>query len=261
MATAGEMFRDLMHALGFLSRVPLPGRYFVGYSGSLDRASGTFAVAGALIALPGALLFGLCLHFDVSPNLAALLALALQTGLTGGLHEDGLADCADGFGGGRTRDRILDIMKDSRLGAYGGMALVFSFLLRMEALAVIGVASGPLAAALAVVAANAASRAALVWHWSDLPPAKSAGVAAGAGQPTAAASLVAIASGLVLYLLLTGSALGPLPSVAGAVAVVLAMLAFRRLTRGKIQGHTGDTLGASEQVAEMAVFVALALVS
>lgn len=258
---AGDMLRDLVHALGFLSRVPLPGRYFEGYDGSLKRASGTFAVAGALIALPPSILFGLCLHFDVSPNLAALLALGLQTGLTGGLHEDGLADCADGFGGGRTRDRILEIMKDSRLGAYGGIALVFSFMFRMEALAVLGVAAGPTAAAMVMIAVNAASRAALVWHWSDLPPAKSAGVAAGAGQPAGLSTIVAIASGVAIYVLLIGTSLGSLPCLAGAVCLAAAMLGFRRLTRGKIQGHTGDTLGASEQVAEMAIFVALALVA
>jgi adenosylcobinamide-GDP ribazoletransferase len=258
MLEGQEFLREIGRALGFLSRVPVPARFFAGHDGSMRQTSGAFAVAGALIALPPAFLLGLLLHFDVKPELAALLALALQILLTGGLHEDGLADCADGLGGGRTRERMLEIMKDSRLGAYGGLALILSLGLRTEALA--GTAdAGPLAAGLAMVAVNAASRAALVWHWRALPPARADGVAAAVGQPDEAALKMALVSGGAISGVLVIWGFGVATAVAAALVAAVAIALFTRLVRGKIQGHTGDTLGASEQVCEIALYVALAI--
>ncbi|MCD2177210.1 adenosylcobinamide-GDP ribazoletransferase [Rhizobium sp. C1] len=253
-----DILKDIIRALGFLSRIPFPGRFFAGHDGSMRRTSGAFAIAGALIALPPALLLGLLLHLGVKPELSALLALALQIGLTGGLHEDGLADCADGLGGGRTRERALEIMKDSRLGAYGGLALILSLGLRTEALA--GLAPhGPVAAGLAMVAVNAAARAAMVWHWSALAPARVGGVAAAVGQPSGSAVIVALSSGLLIYGVATIHAYGWGVALAGALAAMLASWLLARLVRGKIQGHTGDTLGASEQICEIALYVALVI--
>ncbi|MCD2171591.1 adenosylcobinamide-GDP ribazoletransferase [Rhizobium sp. C4] len=258
MVGPDELVSETARALGFLSRIPMPARFFVGHDGSMRTTSGTFAVAGALIALPPALLFGIFLYFGVKAELAALLSLALQILLTGGLHEDGLADCADGLGGGRTRERMLEIMKDSRLGAYGGLALILSLGLRTEALA--GIASlGPLAAGLAMVGINAASRAALVWHWSALPPARADGVAAAVGQPDAAALKTALITGGLIYALTILPGLGAGPAIAGAIVAGLAIALFTRLVHGKIQGHTGDTLGATEQICEIALCVALAV--
>lgn len=258
MVDALKFLKEIGRALGFLSRVPVPARFFAGHDGSMRQTSGAFAVAGALIAVPPALLLGLLLHFDVKPELAALLALALQILLTGGLHEDGLADCADGLGGGRTRERMLEIMKDSRLGAYGGLALILSLALRTEALAGIAEA-GPLVSGLAMVAVNAASRAALVWHWTALPPARVDGVAAAVGQPDGAALKIALISGVAIYGVTTIWGFGAAQAVAAAFVAALAVALFTRLVRGKIQGHTGDTLGASEQVCEIALYVALAI--
>ncbi len=258
MVGPDEFLKDIARALGFLSRVPIPGRFFAGYDGSMRRTSGAFAVAGAVIALPAALLLGVLLHFGVRPELAALVTLALQILLTGGLHEDGLADCADGLGGGGTRERMLEIMKDSRLGVYGGLALILSLGLRTEALAGIA-ATGPVAAALAVIAVNAAARAALVWHWSFLPPARVDGVAAAVGQPAGAALITALISGGLIYAIATVSDLGLARALVSAVVATLATILFARLVRGKIQGHTGDTLGASEQICEIALYVALAI--
>jgi len=259
MLSGEEFLNEIGRALGFLSRLPIPARFFAGHDGSMRQTSGAFAVAGALIALLPALLLGLLLHFDVKPELAALLALALQILLTGGLHEDGLADCADGLGGGRTRDRMLEIMRDSRLGTYGGLALILSLALRMEALA--GIAdAGPLAASLAMVAVNAASRAALVWHWTALPPARADGVAAAVGQPDDAALRMSLVSGGLIYGAATMWGFGITDAVAAALVGAIAVVLFTRLVRGKIQGHTGDTLGASEQVCEIALYVALAIV-
>ncbi|HWU60638.1 MAG TPA: adenosylcobinamide-GDP ribazoletransferase [Ensifer sp.] len=253
-----ELVSEIARALGFLSRLPMPARFFAGHDGSMRRTSGAFALAGAVIALPPALLIGLLLHFGVKPELAALLALALQIFLTGGLHEDGLADCADGLGGGRTRERILEIMKDSRLGAYGGLALVLSLGLRLEALAALS-GLGPLPAALSMLGVNAASRAALVWHWFRLVPARTDGVAAAVGQPDCTALGAALISGGLLYAFTILPGFGAVSAVAAALAAGLAVALFTRLVHGKIQGHTGDTLGATEQVCEIALYVALAV--
>lgn len=259
MRNADGFVADLMRALGFLTRFPLPGRYFAGHDGSMRRTSGAFAIAGALIAVLPALLLALLLHLQVKGELACLLALALQIGLTGGLHEDGLADCADGFGGGRSSDKALEIMKDSRLGAYGGLALILSLGIRTEALAAIAQTTGPAAAALAMLAVNAAARAALVWHWRILPPARPNGVAASVGQPSASAMYVALVSGICLYAVGTIPFLGAASSAIGAVIGLAVTALFSRLTHGKIQGHTGDTLGAGEQLAEIGLLIGLAI--
>lgn len=250
--------KEIARALGFLSRLPIPARFFTDHDGSMRQTSGAFAIAGALIALPPAILLGLLLHFDVKPELATLLALTLQILLTGGLHEDGLADCADGLGGGRTRERMLEIMKDSRLGAYGGLALILSLGLRTAALA--GIAdAGALTAGLAMVAVNAASRAALVWHWTSLPPARPDGVAAAVGQPEDTALKTVLISGGVIFAVVAIWGFGLADTIAAALVATAAIALLTRLVRSKIQGHTGDTLGASEQVCEIALYVALAI--
>jgi adenosylcobinamide-GDP ribazoletransferase len=256
-----DLLAETVRALGFLSRLPLPGRFFEGHDGSMRKTSGMFALAGSVIALPPALVLTLLLHYDVRPELAALLALALQIALTGGLHEDGLADCADGLGGGRSRERMLEIMKDSRLGAYGGLALILSAGLRMEALASLGASAGPIAAGLAMVGVNAAARAVLVWHWAALPPARPDGVAASAGQPDGMALNIAMVSGALVFGLALMPTLGIAAPLISAMIAALCALAFTRLVRGKIQGHTGDTLGACEQIAEIALYAALAVMA
>lgn len=253
-----SLFAEIMRAIGFLSRIRVPGRFFAGHDGSMRHTSGAFAIAGALIALPPALVMALLLHAGAKAELAALLVLSLQILLTGGLHEDGLADCADGLGGGRNRDRMLEIMKDSRLGAYGGLALILSVGLRTAALAGIA-AAGPLAAALCVITVGAASRAALVWHWSELPPARADGVAASVGQPDSAALMLALGSGGAIFFVSTLATFGPAATFTSAALAALATFFFTRHVNGKIQGHTGDTLGASQQLCEIALYVALAI--
>lgn len=254
-----DFIGETARALGFLSRLPIPQRFFAGHDGVMRATSGMFAIAGLIVAIPPALFLFILLYFGIRPELAALLALALQIGLTGALHEDGLADCADGFGGGRTRERMLEIMKDSRLGAYGGLALVLSIGLRLEAIAAIGASAGPLVAAAALLAANAAARAALVWHWSALAPARVDGVAAAVGQPDKRSRDMALATGVLSLALLLIPTAGGVAFLTSALLALVAALAFTRLTRGKIQGHTGDTLGACEQTVEIAIYVALAI--
>jgi adenosylcobinamide-GDP ribazoletransferase len=184
---------------------------------------------------------------------AALLAIATLTLLTGGLHEDGLADTADGFGGGKTMAARLEIMRDSRLGAFGGLAMNFVLLLKAAALASVGV--DPLAGLVALLAAAGISRAAALWHWQDLPSARTDGLAVSVGVPEKNALTVAAATAGLMAL-----AALPLFGVSVLVALLLAGLVtvgLSALCRRMIDGHTGDTIGAAQQLAETAVLVGL----
>lgn len=255
----GNYAADVARAVAFLSRIPTPSSAFVEFNGKLDRASRAFPVAGIVIALLPALVFMvmLCLHAD--RLMSAFAALAVQAALTGALHEDGLADCADGLGGGRDREHALSIMKDSRIGTYGASALILSFALRAAALAAVARAAPPLAAALAIPAIACISRGALVWHWHRLPSAKPDGLAVAAGQPSEGTMHMALASGCLLSALLLWPSLGLLPLVCALLACGLSVMAFTRFVRRKLAGHTGDTLGAAQQISEIAAVCALAM--
>ncbi len=139
-----------LSAAGFLTRLPMPG--WVGWADDrMIRASRYFAAVGALVGLAGGLVWWLA--GQVAPGaVAAGLALAAMIWLTGALHEDGLADCADGLGGGETGEQALEIMRDSRVGSYGALALVFSVGLRWVALAALAPGWGLLALVLALAA-------------------------------------------------------------------------------------------------------------
>lgn len=253
-----EFLGDLARSLGFLSRLPVPSRFFEGRDGSVSRAVQAFPSAGFLIAIPPALLLALLLAMDADPLLSSLIALGALTLLTGALHEDGLADAADGFGGARDREHALAIMKDSRNGSYGVIALILSFGLRAVALSVLA-GPAPTLPALAMLASAAGSRALMVAHWHALPAARDNGVAAGAGRPNSASRNIALASAVLAVLVLLWPVAGLLPLVLAAGLSALAALGLTRLSARRIGGHTGDTIGATQQVSEIAFLVTLAL--
>jgi cobalamin 5''-phosphate synthase/cobalamin synthase len=253
-----EFLADLARSLGFLSRLPVPARFFEGHDGSVSRAVRAFPAAGVVIAAVPALVLALLLQLDAGPLLSALIALALLTILTGALHEDGLADAADGFGGGRDREHALSIMKDSRTGSYGVIALILSLALRATALAALAEREAALPA-LGLMAAAAVSRGLMVWHWALLPPARTNGVAVGAGRPTAAARTFALASAALLALLLLLPTTPLFPVLVAGTLAALAALGVTRLATRRIGGHTGDTIGATQQTGEIVFLVSLAL--
>ncbi len=250
---------DLARAMGFLSRISMPKRFFVGHDGSLSRTVQAFPLAGILIGLPVAACFGILTAMNADPVLAAFLALGLQALVTGCLHEDGLCDMADGFGGGRTRDSILTIMRDSRIGTYGAVALILSFGIRVSALASLAGHLTPFESPMLVLAVAAISRTAMVWHWSATAPARTDGVAASSGAPEEQAALIAYGTCAAACILLLWPAAGLLASVVAAGAVAGLVQAHSRYVTAKIGGHTGDTIGASQQISEIAAFSALAL--
>lgn len=248
---------DTARALGFLTRIPVPSRYFEEDDGSFVRTSRAFPLAGLISALPvaAAVFLGTC--FGVSSLLIASLAIAVSIGLAGALHEDGLADVADGFLGGKDRTDRLKIMKDPCNGTYGTLALIVSFALRVSAVSTI-VTTSPWSAALALIASGVAARTALVWHWVALPSARPGGTADKVGQPDEESLTFAIITGVSLVLLTTFFAAGVNACILLLVFVSASSIGFVHLCRDKIDGHTGDTLGASAQIAEIAALMALA---
>ena len=257
--TIAAFTTDIARSIGFLSRLPVPDRFFDGHDGSMAQMVRAFPAAGFLLSIPAALAILLVLGLTGKAVMAALIGLAIQTAITGALHEDGLTDTADGLGSRGDRARALEIMRDSRIGTYGAVALVFSLALRVTSLALLFDALGPLAAAALFCALGALSRAALVWHWYRLAPARNDGVAAASGTPFRHATMVALSSGVLLFLVV-GLIILPLGAVVfSGMVVALAILAFTRHVDRRLGGHTGDTLGASQQIAEIGALTALAL--
>jgi adenosylcobinamide-GDP ribazoletransferase len=235
-------------AAGFLTRLPL-GSAGAEAARPLAEASWAFPLVGLVIGLIGGFVYALAAWLGVPPLPAALLALAATALATGALHEDGLADVADGFGGGADAAEKLAIMRDSRSGAFGVLALVFSVGLRAAALAALG-DGGRVTAVL--VAAHALSRGLLPLVLRALEPARRDGLGAAAGRPEAANAWAA--AGLGALIVLFGLDLGR-----GIVAVAAAALAaglIAHVARRQIGGYTGDVLGAIEQGGEIIVMLA-----
>ena len=212
----------------------------------LDAAAWAFPLAGLLVGLIAAGVMVAALALGLSPPVAGGLALAAQVITTGALHEDGFADLCDGFWGGTTRERRLEIMRDSRIGSYGAVGLILSLGLRWLGLATLA----ELEAIGALIAVAMASRVAPAALMAWLPAARPDGLGAqGKGVGTASVILAALLGGLPMLLLPQGwTALG----VAAFAVATLAVIAWR-----KLRGQTGDVLGAGQQVAEAAMLLTL----
>ncbi|TDH35984.1 adenosylcobinamide-GDP ribazoletransferase [Pseudohoeflea suaedae] len=254
-------FRDIpaetTRSIAFLSRIPVANSMFGPAPWKISGAVGVFPLAGIIITLPAALLAALLSWFGIPAALIALLTLVTMVLITGALHEDGLADCADAFGAGGQRSRILDILKDSRIGAYGTLAMIFSIGLRAVALTVLIAVGPPLAMAATLLSAAALSRALMVWHWRRLPAARTDGVSAGAGRPAPQSAWMALAIGIGTALVLPVTQAGFLAAFVAVLFAVLATDLWTRYVDGKLAGQTGDTIGAAQQIAETVFLVTL----
>lgn len=237
--------RDVGFCLGFFTRLPVPA--FVHEGRSLAQAIWAAPLAGLLVGVVGAAIFFLADLSHLSPGVSAALALAAMMAVTGCLHEDGLSDTVDGFGGGRTRDHRLDIMRDSRIGSFGAAALCLSILIRWSALQDL---AAPVPVMLALVAAHAASRALLPAFMRLLPPARPAGLSAGVGAVGWPVVSIALAIGVVSL-----AVLGLVAMLSGAVLLFAVFTSFRLLCLRRIGGQTGDTLGALQQFAETTILL------
>lgn len=237
---------DMALSLVFFTRLPLPVFDFQGRT--LAQAIWAAPLAGLVVAAIGAAVYGIAVGCGLAAGPSAALALASTLLATGCLHEDGLSDVADGFGGGATRERKLEIMRDSRIGSYGAAALGLSLLVRWSALSELG---APAQVLVALLAAHMASRGILGAFMHLLPPARTEGLAAKAGTVSGnIATIGAVIGALPLLLFGIGGAF--------ATALVLGLLffTFRAICQRQVAGHTGDTIGALQQLAEIAVLLA-----
>jgi adenosylcobinamide-GDP ribazoletransferase len=221
---------DLKASIAFLTRLPV-AHAPPAAGADLARAAWAFPLAGVLVALIAAVIYAVAHKIGSPPWVAAALAVAATLAVTGCLHEDGLADTVDGFGGGDTRERKLDIMRDSRIGTYGVCALTLSILLRVGALASLG---NPIPVFMALV-----------------PPARSDGLAYAAGRPSGERVITAS----VLGILILAIALGPTLGIAALILLLVAIVLMAWLSVVQIDGQTGDVLGAVEQVGEILILL------
>ena len=242
----GSWQRDFRTALGFFTRLPV-GR---APDGKLAAAARAFPLAGLVVGLIGAFVYLGAVKIGLSGLLAALLAVAATGALTGALHEDGLADVADGLGVRGDRDRKLAVMKESHIGSFGTLALIFATAIKVAALAALGT---PELVAGALIATHALSRGVLPLAMRSLPLARPGGLADHAGKPSAEGVYWSLGLGLASALF---SVYLPAALVALVAAVAAAVL-IGKLAERQFGGYTGDVLGAIEQVAEIAVLVNL----
>ncbi|QRM28109.1 adenosylcobinamide-GDP ribazoletransferase [Microvirga sp. VF16] len=251
---------DLAHCVRFYSRLPVPALPWEQNAHALPsfpRLVRMIPLAGLVIGLLPAALLGLALTLGLGPWLSAILAVAAMVITTGGLHEDGLADMADSFGGS-TREKRLEIMRDSRIGSFGASALFLSLALRIGALATLASRIDGSAVIAVVLIVASLSRTAGLMPLVFLSPARRDGIARSVGQPARETFWLAagIAGGISVIL----GAIAGLPPSGIALMLVLSALSGAALTgfaSRHLGGQTGDVAGAAQQVAEIAALIGL----
>ena len=239
-------------AISFFSRVPLPEKItrHIDTNTTLASAVFFFPVAGFVIAIVPALVW-FAANLVVSPLIAAGLAIACGLLITGALHEDGLADCVDGLGATHDREKALEIMRDSRVGTYGAIALIISIGLRWMLLADFA----PLTGVLALVLCHSASRATITIaiQFADYARADGLGKSVDDGMPEFG-FILTMAIAFVLGLALSG--IWGIIAVAGSALTAWLMLLW---LKSRLGGYTGDGLGAMQQIAEITILLVLSV--
>jgi adenosylcobinamide-GDP ribazoletransferase len=250
-AKAGP-FYGLLIAIQFLTRLPAP-KDLNPDKDEFGACAPWFPVVGLIVGGLTALLTALLLSLSLAPGIVAIVAVFFGVLLTGAFHEDGLADTADGFGGGWTKEEILRIMRDSRIGSYGAVSLVALFALRFGALWGMNPAAWPAA----FIMAHVLSR------WSILPLMKTQPYAR-ADQPGLGKPIVERITSLgfmagTVFTTLICVILGGWVGVKCLIAVTMVLFAAGRFFRKRIDGMTGDCLGAVNVTCEVVVLLIIAL--
>lgn len=240
--------RDIPAALGLLTRLP----FRVDAVWAMDRGARSawaYPFAGIVLGLGGVIVALALTHMSVPPSMIGLIIVAAWVFCTGALHEDGLADTFDGLWGGWDRQRRLDIMKDSRIGTYGVIALALSLAARWQGVT-FAVEAGWWWTLAAIPTASRAVMPALM----RMPNARPGGLSSKVGAPPVIAARTALAIGVVSLI--------PLMSTGLWVASIIAALALivRQVAMTKIGGQTGDILGAAQQLTEVGAWIVIAAV-
>ncbi|NVM80134.1 adenosylcobinamide-GDP ribazoletransferase [Duganella sp. SG902] len=246
-----HQLRLFFTALQFFTRLPIPG--WVGFDPAwLNQASRYFPLVGVVVALITAATYALAAWLLPAP-VAAIISTAIGIYATGAFHEDGFADMCDGFGGGMTPERVLEIMKDSRIGAYGAIGIICMLGLKLTTLAILP----PPAAIGALLVAHPVSRlmaTSLIWR---LDYARAEGKAKPLAQKMSGAEfLIATASAAIPAVAVVSLRWLPLAALlAGVLAAAVATVWLGRKCVRRIGGYTGDCLGAVQQVTEVAFYL------
>ena len=248
-ASLADELRYALTALTYFTRVPVPSRLarWVGFEPRyLSAAARYFPLVGVLVGALGAAVYLLALKVFPA-SVAVLLSMVATVLATGALHEDGLADCCDGFGGAYQRDDVLRVMHDSRLGAFGAIGIALALLLKWQTLAALPATK----VAWLLIGAHAASRAAAISLMLTLTYVRGDGKAKPvAHRMNAGAMCVAAAFGLSWLFW---------PAWRFGLAAVFALLCLRALLawwyRRRIGGYTGDCLGMAQQLSEILIYL------
>lgn len=241
-----KVIADVATALGLLTRLPLPRRPDLSRGAA---AAWAWPLAGLAAGAIGA--GAIWLASALPAGIGAALGLAAMIMATGAMHEDGLADTADGLWGGWDRDRRLEIMKDSRIGAYGVIALILSLLARWSLLAGLIAAGTTVWAPL--IGAAMLSRVPMIFLMALMDPARPGGLSGRVGQPPLSAAFTAAGLALAVAMLFGGGA-----AIGALVLALLVSLGLALIAQTKIGGQTGDILGASQQISEIAALAVMA---
>jgi adenosylcobinamide-GDP ribazoletransferase len=254
--TVEEWLAALGETATFFTRLPF------NFSGAprfrLAQRLPTLPVLGVGVGLAAGVDLAIAQWLGAGPILAAFVGLLTAIVISGALHEDGLADTADALGPpDATVERRLEILRDSRIGAFGALALIFSLGIRVAALAQLAARDAGVAL-LALVAAHTLSRAAIAWPMGALEPARGDGQGAGVGQPTTNdVGITLVIGGAIALLMLLG--ISPIAAVAAPAIVFAIAWGMVPLARERFGGYTGDVLGATQQVTEIAALVVVAM--
>lgn len=259
---------DMLASLRFLSRLPIPYDEKTPLP-DFQKQAQAFPLAGLVIALPACLVASLAIWLGLHSLAVGLLAVATTIIVTGALHEDGLADVADGFWGGHGLERKLEIMRDSTIGTYGTLALLLCVALTAAMMSQTVTVLSPLQFSIAILASAGLSRAAMLWPWVSMdnvrPRASTsgtkakdeAGLSARFGLPddtTLRMTLVISLLPVLLFVLTFGLQIALITLLATAIGTQ----AVTKLAHHHIGGHTGDVLGATQQIAHLGFWIALA---
>ena len=239
---------DLRAAIMLLTRLPVWGAKD-GEAPNLSRSTWAYPLVGAIVGTIGGGALFATHSLGLSPVLSVLIMITVMILSTGAFHEDGLADAADGIGGGWTRERKLEIMRDSRIGTYGTVALLLSLGLRIAALVSIGNIT---LIVLSTIAAAIVSRAGIVVLLFTMSPARADGMGTTADNPPLLSVVVALLFALLATQLIPH---GLSATVIGGIGLLLVYW----LGKKHLGGYTGDLLGAGQQVSELGILISLSV--
>ncbi len=256
----------IISAAMFLSRLPLNwlllrveqvsdqsnGNY------EFEKTAKYFGLAAIIVALPAAIVFFVSSLFGLPTTITAVLSVITLVISTGALHEDALADVADGFGGGNTREKKLEIMRDSQIGTYGACALILSIVLQIACFIELISSHSIVEFSFVILAANVASTTAMVWPWATQPAARSeGGLSASHGMPSVDTAKMASIIGFLTALVFLWIVAGATSALISLAICWICMMGFSHLSRNQIGGHTGDSLGATKKLSELGLLLAL----